>query len=78
MRLLRSLTGTEADVRAAAGVGVWDRPWTPTRHHVGLAHAGETLAVPVYEVDAGAPGEVVYVAAEEVSNGVWLFALLAR
>lgn len=73
MTVAESFDATEADDVVINGVAVWRSEWKATGERVQLTRYGQPVSLPVYEASSGEAR--AQFAADEVSNGVYLFAL---
>ena len=73
MTVAESFDATEADDIVINGVPVWRSEWKRTGARAQLTRYGEPVSAPVYEAASGEAR--AQFAADEVSNGVYLFAL---
>ena len=73
MTVAESFDATEADDIVINGVPVWRSEWRATGDRIRLTRYGQSVSLPVYEASSG--DARAQFAADEVSNGVYLFAL---
>ena len=73
MTVAESFNATESDDIVINGVPVWRSEWKATGERVRLTRYGQSVSLPIFEASSG--NARARFAADEVSNGVYFFAL---